>query len=66
MPARDGTGPLGQGPAVGGRRPRRGQRMTTKCVCPKCDYSEAHVRGIPCVEKKCPKCDTPLRGSQCR
>jgi len=30
------------------------------CVCPKCRYKESKVRGIPCIDKKCPKCNTPM------
>jgi hypothetical protein len=46
---------LGGGPAgIGG---------TDKCVCTECDYEEAHERGTPCNEKKCPKCNIPLIGS---
>jgi hypothetical protein len=38
------------------------------CVCSKdgCDYSEDHVRGERCVEKKCPKCGSSLVGSDAR
>lgn len=28
------------------------------CVCPKCGYREAKVPGVPCSNKKCPKCGT--------
>ncbi len=74
MPARDGTGPLGQGPRTGrgfGRgggmgQGRRGAGGTTECECPKCGYKEPHVRGVPCTEKKCPKCETPMRGAFCK
>jgi predicted Fe-Mo cluster-binding NifX family protein len=30
------------------------------CVCPGCGYSEPHQRGVPCTQKKCPKCGTAL------
>lgn len=32
------------------------------CICTKCGYKEAHGRGTPCLDKKCPKCgDTMIR-----
>ena len=30
------------------------------CKCPKCGYEEAQVRGQPCMNKKCPKCQTQM------
>jgi len=30
------------------------------CICPKCGYKEAHQVGIPCYQKKCPKCGSPM------
>ena len=34
-----------------------------ECVCPKCGYKEAQIRGQPCMNKKCPKCgDVMARG----
>ena len=80
MPNRDGTGPVGQGPLTGRRgrglgrgqvglgknQTKRGAGGSEDCVCPKCGYSEAHVRGRPCTELKCPKCGTAMRGVFCR
>ena len=40
-------GPFGAGP--GG-----------SCVCPQCGYREPHKRGVPCIERKCPKCGVTL------
>ncbi len=40
-------GPLGAG-AVG------------NCLCPKCGERVAHERGVPCVQRQCPKCGTAL------
>ncbi|MBN1915468.1 DUF5320 family protein [Candidatus Dojkabacteria bacterium] len=51
----------GRGLGVGGRR----QGGNKECTCPKCGYSESQTRGIPCTEKKCPKCQTPMRGVYC-
>jgi hypothetical protein len=77
MPNKNGTGPLGQGPITGrgrgvGRGMGRGLRAagsglggTKECICPKCGYKEPHVRGVPCSEKKCPECETPMRGAFC-
>ena len=30
------------------------------CICPKCKYTETHQTGIPCYQKKCPKCQGPM------
>jgi len=30
------------------------------CICPKCGYEELRVRGQPCMNKKCPKCQTQM------
>lgn len=30
------------------------------CICPKCGYSVSHIRGQPCIFKKCPNCGTTL------
>jgi len=51
-----------------GQRGRRGQcqgggkrgQVDGVCVCPQCGYQEPHTRGVPCFEKKCPKCNTAL------
>lgn len=57
--------PVGFGRAMGrgfgrGRMGRFGAGPTGICRCPKCGYEEPKVRGIPCVNKKCPKCGTFL------
>jgi predicted DNA-binding protein (UPF0251 family) len=28
------------------------------CICPNCGYQEEKQRGVPCVRKKCPKCNS--------
>lgn len=30
------------------------------CVCNNCGYTEAHSVGVPCFNKKCPKCGITL------
>jgi ribosomal protein S27E len=30
------------------------------CVCPKCGHEQAHIRGQPCNQVKCPECDTTM------
>ncbi len=34
-----------------------------KCICPKCGYEQPHVRGQPCTQTKCPKCDAMMTRS---
>ncbi len=48
---RGGRGRMG-GPLAGGQ--------AGSCVCPKCNESVVHERGIPCSEQQCPRCGTAL------
>ncbi|MBN1793238.1 DUF134 domain-containing protein [Candidatus Woesearchaeota archaeon] len=60
MPGRDGTGPfrsmLGRGrmrgPLAGG--------PGGACVCPKCGNEQPHIRGVPCNQMKCAKCNSVM------
>jgi len=56
MPGRDKTGSLGQGRGRGlGRRIQNTGDVRT-CICTSCGHKQAHVRGQPCNQIKCPKC----------
>jgi hypothetical protein len=51
----------GQGQGQGGRRAGCGGGLLAagpdgNCVCPQCGQTEPHQRGVPCFERKCPKC----------
>jgi len=65
MPGGDGTGPTGQGPITGrGQSQGRGRGLGGgysmgpggECFCPNCGHREPHQLGVPCYDKKCPKC----------
>ena len=55
----------GQGQGQGGQgRGRMGGPLAGgavgACLCPKCGHREPHERGVPCVQKQCPKCGTAM------
>jgi hypothetical protein len=31
-----------------------------RCICPKCDKTVPHGRGLPCQERRCPRCGAKL------
>ena len=54
---------LGMGRGAGGRGRMGGgfaAGPSENCVCPKCGHTEAHQTGVPCYQKKCPKCQSPM------
>ena len=64
MSGRDGTEP------IGGRDRSQGQGQGLKggfslgpggkCRCTHCGYTEPHQVGVPCYDKKCPKCGATM------
>lgn len=54
---------MDSGRGAGGGRGRNqgtGQGQGGTCVCPKCGFSVAHKRGVPCYQTKCPKCSAVM------
>lgn len=58
---------MGRGRGAGGRGRMGGSFAAGPggtCKCTSCNYEEPQVRGQPCMNKKCPKCGSPMmRGS---
>ncbi len=54
----------GRGPGGGQGRGRLGGPEAAgavgSCLCPKCGQRLAHDRGVPCVQRQCPKCGTTM------
>lgn len=51
---------FGRGLGGGGRMGGFAEGPGGICKCPKCGYEEPQVRGQPCMNKKCPKCQTQM------
>jgi predicted Fe-Mo cluster-binding NifX family protein len=68
---KDGMG-AGRGQGRGGGRGQSGSQGRGRmggplaagtvgtCLCPKCGQRLAHERGVPCVQRQCPKCGTAM------
>jgi len=63
MPRGGGSGRMGGGAGGGrggggGRGRMGGLAMGPggNCLCPACGHKEPHQRGVPCNQRKCPKC----------
>lgn len=63
-PLTQGGSGRGMGRGLGMRRGRMGSPKAAgpigQCICPHCGYKEQHERGVPCWQKKCPQCGTPM------
>jgi predicted DNA-binding protein (UPF0251 family) len=61
MPRGRGLG-LGKGRGFGGGGRRGGfvAGPSGNCICSKCGYKESHQTGVPCYQKKCPKCGSQM------
>ncbi len=58
--------PLNQRKSFGGpglNKCINNQTIPTECKCPKCGHSIPKIKGKPCKNEICPKCQIPLKGS---
>lgn len=40
---------------------RKGLGPIGTCICQYCGYCEGHQRGVPCNQRRCPKCGITLK-----
>lgn len=61
---RGAGGGQGSGRGLGRGAGRRGGARQAgpdgECICVQCGHREPHERGVPCIQKVCPKCGTAL------
>ena len=38
----------------------QGRGRGGSCVCPKCGHKGSHKRGVPCMETRCPQCNSVM------
>ena len=58
MPRRGGGGfGRGGGRGLGGGFARG---PGGECICPNCGFRAPHQLAVPCLTKKCPKCEAPM------
>ncbi|MBN1814965.1 MAG: hypothetical protein JXA14_24230 [Anaerolineae bacterium] len=50
----------GRGPGRMGGSQAAGPGGTCVCPNPNCGHREPHQAGVPCYQKKCPKCGTQM------
>jgi predicted Fe-Mo cluster-binding NifX family protein len=62
--AMNGKGRGGMGKGGGQGQGRKGGPFAAgddgACLCPQCGHHEPHERGVPCLQKQCPKCGATM------